>query len=53
MPTILSVTAALGYDQQAVLLLIEYAEAGLREAVKKHADSNTEHFYPADSGRRQ
>lgn len=44
-PTILSVTEALGYDLQAMLLLIEHAEAGLREAIKKHGDhSNSEHF---------
>lgn len=43
-PTVLSVCEALGYDLQALLLLIEYAEAGLREAVKKHGDSSSEHF---------
>lgn len=53
MPTILCVTQALGYDLQATLLLIEHAEAGLREAVKKHADSNAEHLHPADGYRRQ
>lgn len=44
-PTVLSVTEALGYDLQALLLLIDHAEAGLREAVKKNADhSSTEHL---------
>jgi hypothetical protein len=52
-PTIISVAQALGYDLQATLLLIEHAEDGLREAVKKHADSNTEHLHPADGYRRQ
>ena len=43
-PTILSITEALGYDLQAMLLLLDNAEAGLREAVKKNADSShTEH----------
>jgi hypothetical protein len=48
-PTIMSMTQALGYDSQALLLLLEYAESGLREAVKNNGDSNTEHFNP-DSG---
>lgn len=52
-PTVLCVTQAFGYDLQAMLLLIEYAEAGLREAVKKHVDSNTEHLHPVDGNRRQ
>lgn len=43
-PTIVSMTHALGYDSQAVLRLLEHAEQGLREAVKKHGDSNTEHI---------
>lgn len=43
-PTIFSITEALGYDLQAMLLLLDHAEAGLREAVKKNADSShTEH----------
>jgi hypothetical protein len=47
-PTLLSVTQALGYDAQALLCLLDYAEAGLREAIKKH-DSNTKYFNQ-DSG---
>ncbi len=42
-------THALGYDSQAVLRLLEHAEQGLREAVKKHGDSNTEDI-DSDSG---
>jgi hypothetical protein len=49
-PTIMSMTQALGYDNQALLRLLDFAEAGLREAVKKHGDSsNTEHIN-SDSG---
>ena len=48
-PTIMSIAEALGYNRQALLFLLEFAEAGLREAVKKHGNSNTEHFSP-DSG---
>jgi hypothetical protein len=42
---ILSIAEALGYDSQALLLLLEYAESGLGEAVKNHGDSNTEHIH--------
>jgi hypothetical protein len=45
-PTIMSIAEALGYDRQALLFLLEYAEAGLREAVKNHGGSNQEHFNP-------
>jgi hypothetical protein len=48
-PTILSITHALGYDSHAFVFLLEFAEEGLREAVKKHGNSNTEHFNP-DTG---
>ena len=49
-PTIMSMTQALGYDTQALCRLLDFAEAGLREAVKNNGDSsNTEHFY-SDSG---
>lgn len=48
-PTILSVTEALGYDQQVVLRLLDYAEAGLHEAIRDHGNSNAEHFNQ-DSG---
>ena len=44
-PTTLSIAEALGYDSQALLLLLEYAESGLREAVKNNGDSNTEHIH--------
>ncbi len=43
-PTILGVTDALGYDNRAVLTLLEHAESGLREAVAKHGSSNSERF---------
>jgi len=43
-PTILSICNALGYDSRAVLHLLEYAEAGLQEAINKHGNSNSEHI---------
>jgi hypothetical protein len=49
-PTILSVTDVLGYDRQALLRLLGYAEAGLHEAIRDHGNSNAEHF-DQDSGR--
>ncbi len=49
-PTILGVTDALGYDRQAMMRLLEYAEAGLHEAIRDHGNSNTKHF-DSDSGR--
>ena len=49
-PTILSVTHVLGYEPRALLLLLDYAEAGLREAIRNHGNSNSEHF-DQDSGR--
>lgn len=41
---VLSVTQALGYDLQAVLCLLDSAESGLSEAVRKHGDGNSEHI---------
>lgn len=45
-PTLLSVTEALGYDRQAVLRLLDHAEAGLFEAIRDHGERNPEHFDP-------
>lgn len=44
--TLLSVTEALGYDRQAVLRLLDHAEAGLFEAIRDHGQRNPEHFDP-------
>jgi hypothetical protein len=41
---VLSVTQALGYDLQAVLCMLDSAESGLCEAVRKHGDGNSEHI---------
>ena len=43
-PTILSMTEALGYDRQVLMLLLVHAELGLREAIDKHGNGNTEHL---------
>lgn len=45
-PSVLSVSQVLGYDAQAQLLLLNYADQGLSEALKDHGNSNTEHFHP-------
>ena len=45
-PTILSITEALGHDTHAMLRLFDYAQTGLREAVKNNGNSNTEHINP-------
>jgi hypothetical protein len=42
--TILSICSTVGYDSRAVLHLLEYAEAGLQEAINKHGNSNSEHI---------
>lgn len=43
LPVALSITSALGYNEKAVLFLMEYAESGLREAIKKN-DSNSKYL---------
>jgi len=37
-PTALGVTQALGYRERTVMLLLESADSGLKEAVQKHGN---------------
>jgi hypothetical protein len=46
LPTILSITEALGHDTHAMLRLLDYAQTGLREAMNNHGNSDTEHIHP-------
>ena len=43
LPSILSAAQVLGYDAQAALLLTQYADIGLREAIKKHVSQSDSH----------
>jgi hypothetical protein len=46
-PTTLSVAQALGYNSRALMLLLDAAEAGLKEAIHAHGNRDTaEHLDP-------
>ncbi len=51
LPSLVTISTALGYDTQALLLLFHYAESGLKEAEKAHANvSHEECISPAGGG---
>ena len=47
--SLILICESFGYDTQALIHLIPRIEAGLRQAIKQHGDSNAEHF-DSDSG---
>lgn len=48
-PTIVSITEALGQNAHTMLRLFDYAQTGLREAIRKNGNSNTEHIHSHSS----